>query len=139
MARNCPENNKRRSDKKGRPPGTAVNHLRLDLASTEQLRALAEDSPNVDGLSANMAHIAPVESDNEVAELLELDDTTLEPSLDYPLMYPTIVDKSQSPCPPIKLPLTSREGGPYYRCGNLYARKAMEIPTRGFHVKKVNN
>ncbi|KAL7284496.1 hypothetical protein ACG7TL_001787 [Trametes sanguinea] len=53
MSRNCPRNNRIRSDNKGKPPGVSAYGVSLMAGDTEALRAVAESSARIEELEFN--------------------------------------------------------------------------------------
>ena len=81
------------------------------------------------GLLARMAHIAVVDSDDEVVELLPEPSVGHDGLVAHPLLYPIEAD-GDAVCPPIELPELPAEGRPWYPVRDFYATRAAEILAR---------
>lgn len=140
LSRNCPRANNARSNRKGRPPGVSVNAMHVDIAGTEQLRALVDSTPVIgdSSLEVNMAHMLVSdtcmsdrgESEDEVVRLLagmslcEADSSSDDSSR-------ILADEDVSvEAPDIELPPISQDGRAYKRVGDLLADHASRVLQR---------
>ncbi|GJF00986.1 polyprotein, partial [Phanerochaete sordida] len=132
LSRNCPRANSARSSRSGRPPGVTINTI--DVAGTEQLRALMDATPSIDELQLNAAYLGGESGSSdseEVARLLEdlsLDDSG-EESEDPPLS--ALIDWDEAArCPPVELPVIAREGRLYRPVADPYGDHAAQVLLR---------
>ncbi|KAF7796945.1 hypothetical protein EIP86_008131 [Pleurotus ostreatoroseus] len=137
VSRHCPKANSLRSARKGQPPGVSINHIELDTAGTEQLRALATASARPVGIAVNMAHLETIDEDStsehEVERELAPSPVTVVSSGDGGVLHEveSELDDAVADEPwfavdeyELELPVTAREGRPYCPIGDVYAQQA---------------
>ncbi|CDO74638.1 hypothetical protein BN946_scf184822.g1 [Trametes cinnabarina] len=128
--RDCPENNKVKSERPGRPPGVSSYHVTVGnsevLVDGDLLRELAGNEESTGGIDLHAMYISSEAPDNDWYRSFEGRNPTF-PWRDHCADF----WDAQKETPTLaELPMTRKEGRPVTRLGDLYAERAERVLQR---------